>query len=39
MHPGNRKSQARFVCTACGHKELREAPTGLKPQGINAPTA
>jgi IS605 OrfB family transposase len=21
VHPDNRKSQARFVCTACGHKE------------------
>lgn len=65
VHPDNRKSQARFVCTACGHKEhadtvgakntlarghaghrawrprrqpVRESPTSVKPQGINAPT-
>ncbi|MGW8875603.1 zinc ribbon domain-containing protein [Streptomyces mirabilis] len=66
VHPDNRKSRARFVCTGCGHKEhadtvgakntlargqvghrawrprlqpVREAPTSVKPQGINAPTA
>ncbi|MFJ8026274.1 RNA-guided endonuclease InsQ/TnpB family protein [Streptomyces sp. NPDC096311] len=66
VHPDNRKSRARFVCTACGHEEhadtvgakdtparghaghrpwrprrqpVREAPTSVKPQGINAPTA
>jgi putative transposase len=64
VHPDNRKSQAKFVCAACGHSEhadtvgakstlarghaghrawrprqqpVREAPTSVKPQGINAP--
>ncbi len=64
VHTDNRESQAKFVCTACGHREhadtvgaknvlarghsghrawrprgypVREAPTSVNPQGINAP--